>query len=176
MAVATGTTGGSMTANENCFFDFRTEHADLRSRTASTQATTSWKATTATIRKPSRSLGISGPTRPISPTEARPPKSLDVRLAQAEHGARVAEALKDFLNRDPSRCCRGYGRPQPREVDEGAYASVARLTRHLTRQGSPTGSISRLTPTTSDSSPTSRRHNTRGYSALELLHVTSVLL
>lgn len=64
------------------------------------------------------------------------PKNLDVRLAQAEHDARVAEALKDFLTRDPKPKLVGImGGHSLSRSTKGAYASVARLTRHLTRQG-----------------------------------------
>ncbi|MEH2563755.1 hypothetical protein [Bradyrhizobium sp. AZCC 2289] len=42
---------------------------------------------------------------------AATPKTLDIRLAQAGHDARIAQALKDFLNRESKPKLVGRGQP-----------------------------------------------------------------
>lgn len=66
---------------------------------------------------------------------AATPASLEIRLAQAEHDARIAEALKAFLDREPRPKLVGVmgGHDLPRS--HTAYKAVARLGRHLTRLG-----------------------------------------
>lgn len=67
---------------------------------------------------------------------AATPKTLEVRLAQAEHDARIAEALKNFLTRDPMPRLVGImGGHDLSRAAKGSYASVARLARHLTGEG-----------------------------------------
>jgi hypothetical protein len=65
---------------------------------------------------------------------AATPRSLDIRLKQAGHDARIAEALKAFLNREPKLVGIMGGHGLSRST-AGAYAAVARLARHLTQAG-----------------------------------------
>jgi hypothetical protein len=73
---------------------------------------------------------------PKSRTGGAAPKTLDNRLAQAGHDARIAEALKVFLDRPSAPKLVGImgGHGLPRSTT-GAYAAVARLAKHLTREG-----------------------------------------
>jgi predicted Rossmann-fold nucleotide-binding protein len=73
---------------------------------------------------------------PKSRTGGAAPKTLDIRLAQAGHDARIAEALKVFLDRPSAPKLVGImgGHGLPRSTT-GAYAAVARLAKHLTREG-----------------------------------------
>jgi predicted Rossmann-fold nucleotide-binding protein len=62
------------------------------------------------------------------------PASLAVRTAQADHDAVIADALRQFLKnirRPLVGFMGGHGVPR----DSGAYADVARLSRHLARKG-----------------------------------------
>jgi predicted Rossmann-fold nucleotide-binding protein len=67
---------------------------------------------------------------------AATPRSLDIRLKQAGHDARIAEALKEFLTRETKPKLVGImgGHGLSRST-AGAYAAVARLARHLTQAG-----------------------------------------
>jgi hypothetical protein len=66
---------------------------------------------------------------------AATPRTLDIRLAQAEHDARIAEALKNFLNREPKPKLVGIMGGHGLSRSHPAYAAVAHLGRHLTQHG-----------------------------------------
>lgn len=63
------------------------------------------------------------------------PRALDVRLAQAEHDARIAEALRAFLDQDPKPKLVGIMGGHGLSRKDIAYVAVARLGRHLTQNG-----------------------------------------
>jgi hypothetical protein len=63
------------------------------------------------------------------------PDTIEIRLAQAEHDARIAEALKAFLDRKPSPKLVGVMGGHDLSRRTAAYKAVARLGRHLTRRG-----------------------------------------
>src|ERR1700730_4637377 len=63
------------------------------------------------------------------------PASIEIRLAQAEHDAHIAEALKAFLTREPKPKLVGIMGGHSLTRLDNAYLAVARLGRHLTQQG-----------------------------------------
>lgn len=66
---------------------------------------------------------------------AATPRTLEIRLAQAEHDARIADALRAFLDREPTPKLVGVMGGHGLSRLEPAYAAVARLGRHLTQTG-----------------------------------------
>jgi predicted Rossmann-fold nucleotide-binding protein len=62
------------------------------------------------------------------------PKALDIRRAQADHDACIADALKRLLDQDRPKLVGIMGGHGLTRVDP-AYAAVARLGRHLTDKG-----------------------------------------
>jgi predicted Rossmann-fold nucleotide-binding protein len=63
------------------------------------------------------------------------PTTLGIRLAQAEHDARIAEALKAFLDRKEKPKLVGVMGGHSLSRIDAAYKAVAQLGRHLTRLG-----------------------------------------
>jgi predicted Rossmann-fold nucleotide-binding protein len=72
--------------------------------------------------------------RYISDGAATPP-TLEIRLSQAEHDARIAQALKAFLDREPKPKLVGVMGGHDLSRIDPAYKAVAQLGRHLTRLG-----------------------------------------
>jgi predicted Rossmann-fold nucleotide-binding protein len=66
---------------------------------------------------------------------AATPPTLEIRLEQAEHDARIAQALKAFLDRDPKPKLVGVMGGHDLSRIDAAYTAVAQLGRHLTRLG-----------------------------------------
>lgn len=63
------------------------------------------------------------------------PHTLEIRLAQAEHDAHIAEALKAFLDRDTEPTLVGVMGGHGISRIKPAYRAVAELARHLTKLG-----------------------------------------
>jgi hypothetical protein len=63
------------------------------------------------------------------------PKSLDIRRAQADHDAHIAEALKNFLDKEPKPKLVGIMGGHGLTRVDTAYQAVVRLGRHITRNG-----------------------------------------
>ena len=63
------------------------------------------------------------------------PRTLEIRLAQAEHDARIAEALKAYLDRNPKPKLVGVMGGHSLSRADLAYKAVAQLAHHLTRRG-----------------------------------------
>ncbi|GLR90297.1 hypothetical protein [Bradyrhizobium iriomotense] len=63
------------------------------------------------------------------------PRTLDIRLAQAEHDARIAEALKTFLARPTEPTLVGVMGGHSLSRLHPAYKAVAELGRYLTKRG-----------------------------------------
>ena len=63
------------------------------------------------------------------------PRTLDIRLAQAEHDARIAEALKAFLARPTEPTLVGVMGGHSLSRLHPAYKAVAELGRYLTKRG-----------------------------------------
>ncbi|WP_051390214.1 hypothetical protein [Bradyrhizobium sp. Ec3.3] len=63
------------------------------------------------------------------------PKTLDIRRAQADHDAHIADALKVFLDREPKPKLVGIMGGHSLKRSDEAYRAVARLGRHLTQRG-----------------------------------------
>jgi predicted Rossmann-fold nucleotide-binding protein len=66
---------------------------------------------------------------------AATPHTLEIRLAQAEHDARIAEALKAFLDRKTEPALVGVMGGHSLSRLDPAYKAVAELGRHLTKLG-----------------------------------------
>ncbi|WP_445216114.1 hypothetical protein ACKWRH_27845 [Bradyrhizobium sp. Pa8] len=63
------------------------------------------------------------------------PRTLEIRLAQAEHDARIAEALKTFLTRPTEPTLVGVMGGHSLSRRHSAYRAVAELGRYLTQRG-----------------------------------------